>query len=108
MKLFKVCPKTKRIVGIYSPRELPRILFPVAGFLALAWFLVRVVPKPGRATYPCQRVAAPLAGGFLMWLAGVIGGSLLFHQARLFLRKARYHRLCWHCWVPCWASRGAR
>ncbi len=90
MKLFKVCPKTKRIVGITSPREVPRYLFPVAGFLALAWFLVRVVPKPSRATYPCQKVAAPLAGSFLLWLVGIVGGSLLFHQARLFLRKARY------------------
>jgi hypothetical protein len=90
MKLFKVCPKTKRIVGIHNQREVPRLLFPVAGFLALIWFLVRVVPKPSRATYPCQRVAAPLAGSFLMWLAGLAGGSLLFRKARLFLRKARY------------------
>jgi hypothetical protein len=90
MKLFKVCPQTKRIVGVRNLGEVPRYLFPIVGFLALVWFLVRVVPKPSRATYPCPRVAAPLAGSFLMWLGGMIGGSLLFHKARQFMRKARY------------------
>ncbi len=90
MKLFKVCPKTHRIVGVRDPRDVPRLLFPIAGFLALAWFLLRVLPKPSRAAYPCQRVAAPMAGSFLVWLAGVTGARLLFHQARLRLRQARY------------------
>ena len=88
--LFKVCPKTGRIVGVRAPRQLPLILLPAAGFLALAWFLIRVVPKPSRAAYPCQRVAAPLAGSFLVWLAGIAGASIAFHQARARLRQARY------------------
>lgn len=46
-------------------------LIPVAGLLALAWFLIRVVPKPARAAYPCQRAAFPLASGFVLWLVGV-------------------------------------
>jgi hypothetical protein len=65
-------------------------LFPVTGLAALAWFLVRVVPKPSRATYPCQRVAAPLAGGFLFWLAGISGIAAAFHKARYFFRRSRY------------------
>ena len=88
--LFKVCPKTGRIVGVRAPRQLPLILLPAVGFLALVWFLIRVVPKPSRAAYPCQRVAAPLAGSFLLWLAGIAGASLAFHQARTRLRQARY------------------
>ena len=88
--LFKQCPKTGRIAGLRRPEELPWILFPAVGFLALAWFLFRVVPKPIRATYPCQRIAAPLAAGFLAWLAGVTGAGILFHQARSRLRQARY------------------
>jgi hypothetical protein len=58
-----------------GPRQLPLILLPASGFLALVWFLIRVVPKPSRAAYPCQRVAAPLAGSFLVWLAGIGGGK---------------------------------
>ena len=52
-------------------------LGPLAGLAALLWFLIRVIPKPARAAYPCQRAAAPLAGGFLVWAAGALGTRLL-------------------------------
>jgi len=88
--LFRTCPRTGRIVGLRKPHELPSVLFPVVGFLALLWFLVRVVPKPSRAAYPCQRVAAPLARGFIVWLGGVGGASVALRHARDKLRQARY------------------
>jgi hypothetical protein len=37
---------------------------------AFVWFLCRVLPKPIRATYPCQRAAFPLATAFIIWLLG--------------------------------------
>lgn len=40
-----------------------RWMFPITGLLSLVWFVFRVAPKPSRAAYPCQRAAAPLAGG---------------------------------------------
>jgi hypothetical protein len=43
-----------------------------AGAAALVWFLVRVVPKPSRASYPCQRAAFPVATSFVVWLLGAI------------------------------------
>ena len=51
-----------------------RLLFPLMTAAALAWFLVRVIPKPIRATYPCQRAAFPLASGFVIWLLGLKAG----------------------------------
>ena len=87
---FKKCPVTGRIVGLRRPEELPWLLFPAVSFLALVWFLVRVVPKPSRAAYPCQKVAAPLAGSFLVWLAGIAGAGIAFRQARVRMRQARY------------------
>ncbi len=42
------------------------------GAAALVWFLVRVLPKPSRASYPCQRAAFPVASGFVIWLCGVL------------------------------------
>lgn len=45
-----------------------RWLFPIAGALSLLWFLIRVLPKPIRATYPCQRAAFPMAAAFVVWL----------------------------------------
>jgi len=65
-------------------------LFPVAGILSLIWFLIRVIPKPSRATYPCQRVAAPLASGFVIWLAGLVGSTIAYRKARRFFRQSRY------------------
>ncbi len=53
-----------------------RLLFPLLSAAALAWFLVRVLPKPIRATYPCQRAAFPLASAFVIWLLGIKSGLL--------------------------------
>jgi gluconolactonase len=64
-------------------------LLPAAGLLSLLWFLIRVVPKPSRATYPCQRVAMPLASGFVAWLIGLAGSVVAFRQARGLLRQSR-------------------
>jgi hypothetical protein len=44
--------------------------------LALAWFVCRVIPKPIRATYPCQQAAFPLASAFVVWLLGLKSGLL--------------------------------
>jgi hypothetical protein len=62
---------------------------PVAGSLALVWFLIRVVPKPSRATYPCQRVAMPLASGFVAWLVVLVGSATLFRRVGRLLRRSR-------------------
>ncbi|MGQ8336946.1 DUF362 domain-containing protein [Sunxiuqinia sp. A32] len=41
------------------------------GLVATIWFLVRVIPKPSRATYPCQRAAFPIASAFVIGILGV-------------------------------------
>ena len=65
-------------------------IFPIGGLLALLWFLLRVIPKPSRATYPCQRAAFPLASGFVIWLVGVTGSVAAFRRARRCLIQSRY------------------
>lgn len=65
-------------------------IFPIAGLVSLIWFLLRVVPKPSRATYPCQRMAFPLASGFVAWLVGIAGSAAAFRKAKLNFAKARY------------------
>ena len=63
-------------------------LFPVVGLFSLIWFLVRVVPKPSRVAYPCQRVAGSLAGGFLIWIAGMMGSVFAYRRGKqLFLHS---------------------
>ncbi|MHC4807635.1 MAG: hypothetical protein ACYTBX_15435, partial [Planctomycetota bacterium] len=65
-------------------------LFPLSGLAALAWFLIRVIPKPSRATYPCQRVAAPVASSFVVWLLGLVGSMMFVRKARKNWLKARH------------------
>jgi hypothetical protein len=64
------------------------------GLLALIWFLIRVVPKPSRATYPCQRVAMPLASGFVTWLILLAGSVTIFRRAGQLLRRSRPVLVC--------------
>ena len=55
---------------------------PVIGFIAFAWFLIRVIPKPSRAAYPCQLAAFPIAAGFISWLLGIISSWIIFKKLR--------------------------
>lgn len=61
------CSKTGKITGIQRDGNISRLLFSLTGWLAIAWFLVRVVPKPSRMLYPCQRAALGIGGGFLAY-----------------------------------------
>jgi hypothetical protein len=54
-------------------RYSPRIVFFILGIASTIWFLVRVIPKPSRATYPCMRAAAPVMSGFVIYLLSAGG-----------------------------------
>jgi hypothetical protein len=84
------CPKTGKIIPSVPKSRWPWWLMPFIGLAALIWFLVRVVPKPSRATYPCQRVAFPLASGFIVWLLGLLASAAAFKKARRAFARARY------------------
>jgi hypothetical protein len=89
-KEVRVCPKTGEPVVQKIKFRWAKWLLPITGLLALIWFLIRVIPKPSRATYPCQRVAFPLASGFIVWLTGALGSIAAFRSAQKYLKKARY------------------
>jgi len=67
----------------------PRFLLPLLGLASLIWMLVRVIPKPSRAEYPCMKVAAPLAGSFIAYMAGMAIAVFSFKRAAHFLREKR-------------------
>jgi uncharacterized protein (DUF362 family) len=67
-----------------------RFSFLFLGIGSLAWFLIRVIPKPSRAAYPCMRVAAPFASTFVLWLLGAGTSLMFFRRARGHVRQARY------------------
>ena len=68
----------------------PKLLFFLMGIISTIWFLLRVIPKPSRATYPCMKVAAPLMSGFVVYLLSLGGVTFAFRKARKHLLNARY------------------
>jgi len=68
----------------------PFLLFFTLGIISTIWFLVRVIPKPSRASYPCMQVAAPLMSGFVVYLLSLGGITLALRKAKQNLVNARY------------------
>ncbi len=68
----------------------PKITLIGIGILSLAWFLIRIIPKPSRAYYPCQRAAFPFATAFVMWLLSFTASFFAFKRAKVFFRKSGY------------------
>jgi len=87
---FNACAKTGKPIKQKPKKRWALWLLPFTGLAALIWFLVRVIPKPSRATYPCQQVAFPLASGFIVWLTGILGSIAAFRKAQNYLTKTRY------------------
>ncbi|MBW2428765.1 MAG: hypothetical protein JRF56_07395, partial [Deltaproteobacteria bacterium] len=82
------CPRSGEISSSKRKWRWKRLLFPIIGLTASVWFFLRVVPKPSRAAYPCQRVAFPLASGFLVYLTGAAGWLFGFRRAKEYFRKS--------------------
>ena len=65
-----------------------KVTYIVVSLLATLWFLIRVIPKPARATYPCMQVAAPVMSGFVVWILSLTGATMAFRNAKRKLRMA--------------------
>lgn len=89
-KTTELCPKAGKSAERNRNHRWLIWMFPIGGLLSLIWFLVRVVPKPSRASYPCQRAAFPLASGFVVWLLGLVCSAAMFRKAKHSLARSRY------------------
>ncbi len=69
----------------------------LGGLFALLWFLVRVIPKPSRAAYPCQRAAFPAAAAFILWICGFFGMAASIRNVRAALARSRYKTALGFC-----------
>jgi hypothetical protein len=68
---------------------LAKITFIALGVSSTFWFLIRVIPKPQRATYPCMRAAAPLMSSFVIYLLSVSGSFYALKKAGRHFKKSR-------------------
>jgi hypothetical protein len=66
------------------------ILFFVTGLFSTIWFLIRVIPKPSRASYPCMKAASPYMAAFVIWLFSMFAGAFSFRKAMLKYKKYKY------------------
>jgi hypothetical protein len=69
---------------------LKKLFFPVIGLLSLLWFLIRVIPKPSRASYPCMRATMPIASSFVIYVLGLVSSLFVFKRAKKYLYESKY------------------
>lgn len=67
-----------------------KISFFILGLTSTIWFLIRVVPKPQRSTYPCMRVAAPVMSSFIIYLLTLFGSVFAIRKASKNYKRGRY------------------
>ena len=72
-----------------TKKLLARLSFWGIGIASTIWFLVRVIPKPSRAAYPCMRAAAPIMSSFVLYLIALSGSAMLFKQVRRQLQQSK-------------------
>jgi hypothetical protein len=89
-KFIKICPKTGRFRGFKKTTGLSKLLFPIIGIAAIVWILIRVIPKPSRAEYPCMKIAAPIASGFIIYIGGLTAAVFSFKKAKVHFRDSKF------------------
>jgi hypothetical protein len=67
-----------------------KFIFILVGILSTAWFLIRVIPKPQRATYPCMKAAAPWASAFVIYILGITGSTFFLRRTWQAIIRGRY------------------
>lgn len=73
----------------FSSRGMRMFLFWGLGLFSTIWFLVRVIPKPSRASYPCMQTAAPLMSAFVMYLLSFTGVWVSLRKLREAFRNRK-------------------
>lgn len=66
------------------------LLFLIVGISSTIWFLIRVIPKPTRANYPCMKAAAPFMSGFVVYILSLIGSVIAFKKAKQHYANSKY------------------
>ena len=80
-----------RILHFMQKLRVPgKMIYILVSILATAWFLIRVIPKPSRAAYPCMQVATPVMSGFVVYLLSLGGITLALRRVKMNFLRARY------------------
>jgi hypothetical protein len=77
-------------LSLIKKSTIVKISFFLTGIASTIWFLIRVIPKPSRAAYPCMRAAAPMMSGFVIYLLSLTGSVAAFRKAKIYFMRSRY------------------
>lgn len=80
----------KHFLKVLPGRLSFKVSFFVLGIASTVWFLIKVIPKPSRAGYPCMRAAAPFMSGFIIYLVSITSSAFAFRRLRNKLISAKY------------------
>lgn len=75
---------------MYKQNFPSKLIFYLLGIASTIWFLVRVIPKPSRASYPCMKVAAPLMSGFVVYLLSLGSIAVALRKIKQNIFHARH------------------
>ena len=89
MKRIYLYFKERTEKGEFTSRGIQILFFWGLGLFSTIWFLVRVIPKPSRASYPCMQTAAPLMSAFVMYLLSFTGVWVSLRQLREAFRNRK-------------------
>ena len=67
-----------------------RLIFIIVGLFSTCWFLIRVIPKPSRAEYPCMKAAYPVMSGFVIYIVGLTTAFFAFRWSKISFINAKY------------------
>jgi hypothetical protein len=77
----------KKNINSLNTKTLLKIMLFFVGLISFIWILIRIIPKPSRATYPCVQAAYPFAGAFLISLASLLTSAYAYSRALIYYRK---------------------
>lgn len=81
----------QRLIHRLKDRKInDRLVFFVIGGLSLIWFLIRVIPKPSRASYPCMRATAPFMSAFVLYILSLGGGVVVLKRSLRSFSRLQY------------------
>ena len=75
---------------ISNTKLFKQFIFIGLGIGTTVWFLVRVIPKPSRAAYPCMQASAPIMSAFVLYLLSLVTGISAWLKARTFIKNKKY------------------
>lgn len=75
---------------LFKKIVLSKVGFIFLGISSTIWFLIRVIPKPHRATYPCMQAAAPIMSSMVIYLLSLFGSISAYQQTKKNFRLRRY------------------